>query len=361
MQASPNRVLPFTGNLRLPLETVWKGNPQRMNIRESVDRLSILSPLSAGDLTIFPLTSPRSHRAFYLTLASTLEGGAIQITEVSEQGEVPHLLVRNAGKMPVLLVDGEELIGAKQNRILNLSLLVPAEAELVVPVSCVEAGRWTWSTRDFQVSNRLMAASVRASKSASVSASLRSSRRAASDQHEVWRGVDSVNADLGVHSATASMSESFERRKLKVDEIVDALRLEGEANGCVVVCEGRVRALELFGSTEVFAAMYAKLLRSWALESLRGGRSAVASQPSEEDVRGFLREVAEAPVSEAEVVGLGGQFRVEGDGVSGAALIVGEDLLHLVAFARDMRRKREAGHIDGSWLRRRMARPGDRS
>ena len=43
----------------------------------------------------------------------------------------------------VLLYDGEELVGAKQNRILNVTVLVGAGATLPIPVSCVEQGRWS--------------------------------------------------------------------------------------------------------------------------------------------------------------------------------------------------------------------------
>ena len=49
----------------------------------------------------------------------------------------------------VLLYDGEELVGAKQNRILNVSVLVGAGAKMPIPVSCVEQGRWARSTLDF--------------------------------------------------------------------------------------------------------------------------------------------------------------------------------------------------------------------
>jgi hypothetical protein len=38
--------------------------------------------------------------------------------------------------------DGEQLVGAKQNRILNMTVLVAAETEVTIPVSCVERGRW---------------------------------------------------------------------------------------------------------------------------------------------------------------------------------------------------------------------------
>ena len=55
---------------------------------------------------------------------------------------VPELRVVNPLDANVLLYDGEELLGAKQNRILNVTVLVPAASEKTVPVSCVEEGRW---------------------------------------------------------------------------------------------------------------------------------------------------------------------------------------------------------------------------
>jgi len=55
-------------------------------------------------------------------------------------GSVPDLLVDNRGDVRVLFLEGEELIGAKQNRILNTSVLVPAHSKIKIPVSCVEPG-----------------------------------------------------------------------------------------------------------------------------------------------------------------------------------------------------------------------------
>jgi hypothetical protein len=69
-----------------------------------------------------------------LTLAEA--GEAVTIEEVSEGGDVP----------TVLLLDGEELIGAKQNRVLNTTVLVAAHSRLTIPVSCVEQDRWAYKT-----------------------------------------------------------------------------------------------------------------------------------------------------------------------------------------------------------------------
>ena len=67
-----------------------------------------------------------------------MAAGTLQVTEVDESGSVPELLATNTGDEMVLLLDGEELVGAKQNRILNITLLAPAMQDTVIPVSCVE-------------------------------------------------------------------------------------------------------------------------------------------------------------------------------------------------------------------------------
>ena len=52
------------------------------------------------------------------------------------------LRVENNGTLPVLLLDGEILSGAKQDRVVRSSVLVGEGSQVVVPVYCVERGRW---------------------------------------------------------------------------------------------------------------------------------------------------------------------------------------------------------------------------
>ena len=92
-------------------------------------------------ITVVPLFPRRDPGAAYTTLAAALRRG-LRITETSAAGSVPELVVANPLDEWVLLYDGEELVGAKQNRILNLTVLVAAESVTPIPVSCVEAGRW---------------------------------------------------------------------------------------------------------------------------------------------------------------------------------------------------------------------------
>ena len=97
--------------------------------------------------------------------------GSARVTEVHEAGRVPELKFDNDGERPVLLLDGEELAGAKQNRVLNLTILAPPKRSIVIPVSCVEAGRWEGAASQalFRSSPQLMFHSARRAKTLSVS------------------------------------------------------------------------------------------------------------------------------------------------------------------------------------------------
>ena len=79
---------------------------------------------------------------------------------------MPELSFENPSAEKILLVDGDELVGAKQNRILNLTILVGAGQKVVIPVSCVEQGRWRYRTAEFASAGRTLFAKARARKMA---------------------------------------------------------------------------------------------------------------------------------------------------------------------------------------------------
>jgi hypothetical protein len=123
-----------------------------------------------GGLTIFPLfrNDPVPPETGYTPLEEAVARGAVRVTEVGGGGAVPELRFENQGEKPVLLLDGEELIGAKQNRVVNLTILAPAKQVIVIPVSCVEAGRWRAKTEDFRPAEHVMYSRARAVKAAQV-------------------------------------------------------------------------------------------------------------------------------------------------------------------------------------------------
>ncbi|MGH8749299.1 MAG: ARPP-1 family domain-containing protein, partial [Burkholderiales bacterium] len=109
-------------------------------IQASLSALKLGAQQVFRNLALYPLVSAACARAGYVLLEEALERRLARVTEVSESGRVPELAFENASAEKILLVDGDELVGAKQNRVLNLSVLVAGGARVVIPVSCVEQG-----------------------------------------------------------------------------------------------------------------------------------------------------------------------------------------------------------------------------
>ena len=140
-------------------------------LAETLGSILAGKPQHHGGFTVIPILAPMQTEPEWLTLAEA--GDRVRITEISEGGSVPNLKVANLGDLPLLLLDGEQLVGAKQNRILNMTVLVAGSSEVTIPVSCVERGRWGYRARDSAPSDFSLYAGLRAKKSAWVSRSLR--------------------------------------------------------------------------------------------------------------------------------------------------------------------------------------------
>jgi|GEM_PF-2145368 len=76
------------------------------------------------NLAVFALLSDYTADLNYLTLDEALAKDLIDVVEVSQGGSVPELKVVNNSDRMVLILDGEELVGAKQNRIVNTTILI---------------------------------------------------------------------------------------------------------------------------------------------------------------------------------------------------------------------------------------------
>ena len=162
------------------------------------------------NLTLVPLQGAGHQARFqdYLLASEAIDAGVLTVTEVDESGTVPELLAVNDADRPILLIDGEELQGAKQNRILNTSVLLPPKSKTRIPVSCVEEGRWSHVSPTFKAGN-YAPSSLRQRKSRDVQRSLRARGRAESDQGAVWESVAAHIDARAAKSPTRAMSDAM--------------------------------------------------------------------------------------------------------------------------------------------------------
>ncbi|XPS87605.1 hypothetical protein Dvar_56230 [Desulfosarcina variabilis str. Montpellier] len=113
------------------------------------------------NLTIYPVLFPEIVEPYYLTLEQAIDSGVLVVTEVDASGNVNRLKLKNNFKLPILLIESEELKGAKQNRIVNASFLIAGKTAMTIPVSCVEEQRWHYDSQNFSSGEKVMHSSLR--------------------------------------------------------------------------------------------------------------------------------------------------------------------------------------------------------
>ena len=181
---------------------------------------TFLADISVGpeqyykNMAVFPLLANQGAQMEFITLDEALAQRALVITEIDESGHVPELKVVNNSGQKILLLDGEELVGAKQNRVLNVTILLAPNSETLIPVSCIEQGRWSYKSREFSSANRTMSADLRKKKTQSVHNRVRQSGSFASDQGEIWEEINLKFARCQeTPSPTMALSDLCEAKK----------------------------------------------------------------------------------------------------------------------------------------------------
>ena len=297
---------------------------------------------SFENLTMFPLLAREhceSHSAVdYQLLDKALASGVTEITEVSEGGSVPELLVLNRGAEPVLIVDGEELVGAKQNRIVNLTILVAPNSNLTIPVSCVEAGRWRSRSRAFASSPYAQYATGRAKRMKQVTESMNERWLYMSDQAAVWSDIAAKSERMRTSSPTSAMEAMFLGHTASIEKFVAACQPFDEQVGALFAIGGTTVCLDLFDRPSTLRRMLPKLVRSIAVDAIdrRNNEStSYSSQTMRAEADRFLGVLAAATHRQSQSVGLGTDVRLSSSGIAGAALVMDQRVLHLSAFSQE--------------------------
>ena len=304
---------------------------------------------SHRNAAVYPLFSEADGGPEYLTLKEAIEGGFLRVTEVSEGGAVPELKVVNGADAAVLVLDGEELAGAKQNRIVNTTILLRGKSETIIPVSCTEQGRWSYVSAQFDDSGHIATRSLREVNKQSVAASLRARGDYRSDQGAVWDNVQSMLRLYQVDAPTAAMKDAFESKAGDVDEYLEKFpRVPGQ-QGLLVLIDGKVAGMDVVSRESAYAVLHPKLVKSYVMEALvSGGRK--KSGPDDGKVKAFMAQALSCAGRRFKSVGHGWDCRLQGKNIVGSALVYKKTVVHAAFFLATDAEK--AGHMSG-WSHRR--------
>jgi hypothetical protein len=297
------------------------------NLRELLSELSIETPIGYQRLRIIPLRLRRTSALEYLTLDES-SAALVTVEESSPSGSVPELRVRNHAKDRVFIPDGATLAGAKQNRVVNLSIMLAPESVTVIPVSCVERGRWSVLTRHCSPS-WVSDSALRALMCRAVKDTLRKGETAGVDQGAVWDYVEGMLCGSGAASPTRAYHALYERWRQELADYEAHLPAPGNACGVAVEVDGRVQAVDLFDKPDTLRRLWPGLAKGYALAALAPGTVWGCAA----GVKEFLDRVLASDGKPYRMGGIGTTVRLETNEAVGAALFYEDRLVHLSLFA----------------------------
>jgi hypothetical protein len=311
-------------------------------------------PWIRENLTLIPIYRETEYGPlYYVLLDEAVKQKTLEAREIDGHGRVNEIQVINRGEKPVLILDGEELVGAKQNRLVNTTLLIPALIKLLIPVSCVERGRWQHTSTTFNSSQVFGYSSLRRQKAAQVADSLREEAIFASDQHAVWKEIERKQAAMGSRSDTSAMHEIYVNYEEEMQKYMEGLKPQEGQIGVMVFTNGSFNCLDILGHPASLEKVWNKLLRSYAMEAVearKGKPGKTEITPTE-----VLNNIARSKAEFYKSPGDGTDFRIQNNQYIGAGLIDREQVLHFSAFpsideaehegnmARPSRRRRSRG------------------
>jgi hypothetical protein len=282
-------------------------------------------------LTVFPLFTSQAGGLEYLVSDEALEGGSVAVEEVSEAGSVPTLTVDNRGDTLVLFIEGEELRGARQNRVLNTSVLAAARKKTTIPVSCVERGRWGYKTRNFESSETRSSTSILFAIKSSVAKSLKEDQGHQSDQGEVWAEIDRVQSALGTDSPTSALGDTYDSCRQRISEFQEKLPYVEGATGLAVAIGEKIVTLDLFDKPATCRKVWKRLLSGLVLDALEVQPGDTQVEVGE--VERVIATVSNLPWEKADQVGEGEEYRASADGLLVSALVYQGVPVHASAVA----------------------------
>lgn len=300
-------------------------------------------------VAVIPTISTNGSGPDYLTMKEAMESHFITVSEMTKGGTVPELKVINKGEKPVLLLDGEELSGAKQNRVLNTTILLKEKLETIIPVSCTEHGRWSYSSSHFEESGYIMSAKLRGVKNASVCENLKAESVFRSDQGAVWDEIDAQAKANKVNAPTGAMRCVMEEKQEDMDSYLEHFPLVTDQNGLLVMVNGSVVGLDMVSRRQAFEILHPKLIKSYVMDALTV-RQMKGKEASQEKADAFLNKILQCKENTFDSVGYGRDYRYEGQKIVGSALVHDSTVIHAAFFQITAAEK--AGHMSSVSRRR---------
>jgi len=311
---------------------VWGFSQSAEALQSFLTQLEAGRPVTYRNLTVVPVSvrgpGGRDGLDSVLTLDQALELGVLEIRE-KDGGDVPWVVVSNHSDRRIFIMGGEILSGCKQDRIVARDVLIAARRKrLLLPVYCVESGRWHHVSGAFGSEKNLGTYSMRAAAQGSDG----------NNQMEVWNKVAESNRKMGVRSDTEAYQDAFrseEVARLVSDvesKLKDLPQMEKGTTGVIVALGQQIIGVDIFERPELFEALWPKIIKACVVAISGYEKDATFSRSEAEQFLGALQWMR---YGRQPGVDLGYEYSGELNDFAVNALVSGGAVCHLGAVAHE--------------------------
>lgn len=279
--------------------------------------ITLAEPVFLRNLVITPVKGGANNGFSPVTIDEIIHAEKGSFRE-SDTPDINEIQFSNDGDEPVLMLDGEEIIGAMQNRIITHSHVIESHSVENIPVVCVEEGRWE-ELGGFETGH-CSYPRLRAILS-------RSRYRKADVQKTVWKEITRKLTVTRTQSATSSMHDIYDNLDDEVARYVEDFKsLNHGTIGFIGSAGNSILGCDLFHNPQTYQKFEQKLIRSYALDAIEY-RQTRGNRP---EIKQFLDSIINALLKRTKK----GQPHIhfKGTGFFGQTLLHNNTLVHISVF-----------------------------
>ncbi len=269
-----------------------------------------------NNIVVVPVLKDSSSKLDILDLKTGFEMGLVEVNEC-KNSVVGTIMVKNDATSPLILVDGEEIAGAKQNRIVGQTMLIPPKVNMPIPVNCSEQGRWDYKS-EFKPSNYMANSETRLNKTL---ANMGHSEVDA--QSAVWDSIDNLQERRNNFSSTHALRDNYESNEKSNTEYLEHFQIQDNQVGIIAVLGSKI-GVDIFSNPALYRKYNDMILKSYIIDDI-GKKTFINNDFDFEDV---LNNINEKYYTKRNTVGLGQSYSIKSPDGFGSSLVYENDLIH---------------------------------
>jgi hypothetical protein len=294
----------------------------RITAFQKYERMSVVQFLTGDQNSVDYISGPEA-----------MEMDLVKVKEINQSGSVNDLYVFNLSTKNVFFMDGDIIIGAKQNRVLNTSVLLAPNSKVTLPVSCVEQGRWDLNFSDFKPSEFIAPQKLRANKAQTVKENREIRKTSMANQSMVWNDVADYAAIYKCKSPTGSLNDVYLDTGKDAENYIDSFKSQENSNGIGIFRDETLISADIFNRVDIFRQYFRKIIRSSAMEmlALKKKENKLSEIEAVFKLNSLFDCIELMESTSHPGIGVGEEKRFENEEITGLSLEFGKHIIHLTA------------------------------